>query len=238
MNIMYHFNLRRHRRLFLSALGINLLILSSCLHSKEDEEKPSTAAADNANKVLMITGGKAHDYDTLPRKLAEVLAKTGKMNIHVASNLSALTSDNIKTCDVLMFNTCEDTNLDETQRLLILEALRQGKGLVAMHCALYSFQGWPEWRKIVGAVVNKHDPYTTFDVAVVDSQSSITTDVPRQFSISDEPYLAEEWIEDNHVLVHTVKPHGKINKPEPMAWPTRYAGGHVFSHMFGHDVKA
>ncbi|MBP7935677.1 MAG: ThuA domain-containing protein [Phycisphaerae bacterium] len=189
-------------------------------------------------KVLMIAAGQAHNYDTLPKKLADNLAKDRDLEVRVVGDLGILTPDELSKCDVMMFNNCQDDKLTDAQREAILGALRQGKGLVAMHCALYSFQPWPEWRRIVGCVVRGHDPFTSFESVVVDSDHPIARNVPMEFKISDEPYLAEEWIEDNHVIVQTAEPRGKRSKPEPMVWTTRYAGARVFSIMFGHDEKS
>ncbi len=189
-------------------------------------------------KVLMIVGGIAHDYESLPPKLARVLGKDGDLAVEVTGDLGKLTEQNLKPFDVLVFNNCHDADLNAEQRQAVLAALRRNTGLVAVHCALWSFQSWPEWRNIVGALVLGHDPFTSFDVVTVDRGHPINTDVPERFTIADEPYLVTEWGENNHVVLRTAALHGGRSKPEPPAWTRRYHGSRVVSIMLGHDEQA
>lgn len=221
----------------IALLGLSAILAQAQTTSPSPSTGPSQVTTVPPLKVLMIAAGQAHDYNALPKKLAEALAKDRDIEVRVTGDLAVLNPDELGKCDVMMFNNCQEDRLTDAQREAILGALRQGKGLVAVHCALYSFQPWPEWRKIVGCVVRGHDPFATFGSVVVDSDNPIAKNVPAEFKVSDEPYLAEEWVEDNHVLVQTAEPHGKRSKPEPMAWTTRYAGARVFSIMFGHDEK-
>ncbi len=196
------------------------------------------AAGGAALRVLMIVGGVAHDYEALPRQLAADLAKGRDLDVAVTADLNVLSDAGLKDVDVLLFNTCLDTRLTDAQKAAILGALRGGKGLVALHCAFWSFQDWPEWRKAIGGLVLGHDPFGTYDNIVVDPANPIAAGVPARFSIADEPYVVEDRGEDIHVIVQTADPHGKHKIVQPQAWTTRYNGGRIFSMTFGHDAKA
>jgi len=203
---------------------------------------PSLSANPPSNKrpleVLMIVGGGWHDYEKEPQQLANTLNKNKDINVRVTADLGILTGETADEIDVLMFNCCRDDELTTRQRKVITNTIRKGKGLVAMHCAFWSFQSWPEWRKMLGGVVHKHDPFGPFGAVVVDQNHPITRGLPEQFTITDEPYLADERTEGQHVLVRTAKPHGGRDKPEAMVWTQRYFGGRVFAIMFGHDVRS
>jgi len=188
----------------------------------------------------MLVGGKAHDYDAQPRRLAHNLSSEKQLHVVIASDLSHIDEEMIRDCDVLLFNTCEtcaNTGLGKSQQGAIVEGLRRGKGLVAMHCALYSFQDWPEWREMVGGVVNRHGPFGSFEVAVVDRGHPIAAGLPASFTVTDEPYFVDERGDHNHILVQSSRPHNTREGPEPHAWTTRYRGGRIFVTAFGHDDK-
>ncbi|NLX20971.1 MAG: DUF1080 domain-containing protein [Phycisphaerae bacterium] len=222
-----------HRTLHRIAIAMSVLLAAGASSLPAEQ-----AAEPKPLKVLMIVGGIAHDYETLPPKLARVLGKDEDMIVEVTGDLGRLTDEHLRPFDVLVFNNCHDADLSEDQRQAVLSALRRNTGLVAVHCALWSFQSWPEWRNIVGALVLGHDPFASFDVVVVDHEHPINTDVPDRFTIADEPYLVTEWGGNNHVLLRTAALHGGRDKPEPMAWTTRYHGSRVVSIMPGHDEQA
>ena len=186
----------------------------------------------------MIVGGQAHDYEKEPLQLADKLSMAKDIHIRITDDLGELTGKNADRVDVLLFNCCTQAELSERQRKVIVNTVGKGKGLVAMHCAFWSFQDWLEWRHIVGGIVQKHDPYGPFDAVVVDRNHPITRGLPERFAITDEPYVADERTEGQHVLVRTARPHGGHTSPEAMVWTQRYAGGRVFSIMFGHDAKS
>ena len=47
-----------------------------------------------------------------------------------------------------------------------------------MHCALWCFQDWPEWRKMLGGLVLKHDKFGPYEDGVVYPMHPIAKDVP------------------------------------------------------------
>ena len=103
-------------------------------------------------RVLMITGGEYHDYETLPPELASRLTGRGETDIEITRDLSTLNEASIAPYDVLLFNTCTQETLDEAARGAIIEHVRSGKGLVSMHASLRSFRWWPQWAEMLGAV--------------------------------------------------------------------------------------
>ena len=102
---------------------------------------------------------------------------------------------------MLLFHCCTQAELSERQRKVIVNTVSKGKGLVALHCAFWSFQDWPEWRHIVGGIVQGHDPFGPFDAVVVDRNHPITRGLPERFAITDEPYLAGEQGKTNAVTL-------------------------------------
>lgn len=211
-----------------------LFVLSA--YVRADAAEPAGSAAPPV-RVLMFVGGVAHDYGNLPKRLAEQLRAEYGLDVRVTADLGDLRDDVLGRYDVIAFNTCLDTKLDDRQKNAIIAAVRAGRGLVAIHCAFWSFQDWPEWRKMIGGLVLGHDPFGAYEAVVVDPANPIAEGVPAKFTVADEPYLLTERGDDIRVIVQTAKPHGKHTGPEPQVWTTRYAGGRVFGMTFGHDEQ-
>jgi len=203
--------------------------------------EPSAATPNPATRpalrALMFVGGTAHDYVELPRRLAHNLRKDGELDIRVTTDLADLCDDVLRPYDVVVFNTCLDTKLTEAQKKAVVGALRDGKGLVAVHCAYWSFQDWPEWRKIIGGLVLAHDKFGPYEDVVVDRGHPIAAGLPARFTVTDEAYYVEQPGDDIHVIVQTADVHKDRKAPEPQVWTKRYAGGRVFAITLGHDEK-
>ncbi|MDM8007734.1 MAG: ThuA domain-containing protein [Phycisphaerae bacterium] len=187
---------------------------------------------------LMFVGGHAHDFDAEPLRLAEVLKQQEGIDIRVHTGLDELTAENVATVDVLMFNACLDKGMDETKQRVLLDALRQGKGLVALHCALWCFQDWPEWRRILGGLVLRHDKFGPYEVRGVHPMHPIAQGVPTTFTITDEAYYLDERAPDICLIAQTVRTHPGRENPDPQVWTNRYMGGRVFVNAMGHDEQA
>jgi type 1 glutamine amidotransferase len=208
---------------------------AACAHAQTPAR--STAASRPALRVLMFVGGVAHDYNALPRQLVHNLGRDGDLDIRITADLADLRDDVLRQYDAISFNTCLDTKLTEAQRNAIVSALRAGKGLVAVHCAYWSFQDWPEWRKMIGGLVLTHDKFGPYDDVVVDRGHPIVAGLPARFTVTDEAYYVEQPGDDIHVIVQTADVHKGRKAPEPQAWTTRSAGGRVFAITLGHDAQ-
>jgi type 1 glutamine amidotransferase len=185
----------------------------------------------------MLVGGKAHDFDALPKQLADRLDADG-VKVRLTHDWNDFNKQNLADIDVMAFNCCYQYDLPEAQRQAILDALADKKGLVIMHCAVWSFQDWPAWGEIAGGRFDVHDPFGSFESVVVDRGHPITRGVPERFTLTDEAYVMKDFTGDRHALVMSVKPHGRHPEPEPFVWTSRYLGARVFAILYGHDDKA
>jgi len=202
------------------------------------------AIADSASskckpiRVLMLVGGPAHDFEQLPRKLADRLEANGGIRVRITHDVADFNAAALADVDVLMFNCCHKEPPGDAVQRAIVDALAAGKGLVAMHCAFWSFQGWEEWREIIGGVFESHDKFGLVEAAVVDRYHPILRGVPAKFAFQDEAYVVTGRSENEHPLVNSLKVHGGHPTPEAMVWTKRYRGSRVFAILFGHDDKS
>ena len=194
-------------------------------------------------KVLMVVGGDSHDYTGLPIQLAARLTARGDMDVEVTDNLAGLTAESMKPYGVLVFNTCHRPPLTAEFKQAVLDHVRNGGGLVAVHCSLWSYVDWPEWSRLIGGFVETHDAFCEYEAVVLDPAHPVTTSVGNRFSIADEPYLVDQRGSDITVLVQTAGVHkdprgGTRTGPEPQAWIRHEGRGRVFVTTFGHDARA
>lgn len=193
-------------------------------------------------KVLMIVGGEYHDYVDLPRTLAERLTERGQIAVEVTDDLASLTADRIEPFGVLVFNTCHRPALSDEFKSAVLRYVEGGKGLVAVHCALWSYESWPQWAEMLGGYVEAHDKYGPYEVVVLDPAHPTMIGLGNRFEVTDEPYLVERRDPAATVLIETARPHrdpqGKERPgPEPQVWVKPYGKGRIFVTTFGHDEK-
>lgn len=204
-------------------------------HAAEKTDAPA--------RVLMLVGGDHHDYDALPRQFAARLGQGDRLKIDITADLSRVTAAGLADYDVLFVQTCHQEKLSDAARSAIVEFAASGKGLVAMHCAFWSYQDWPEWRKLIGAFVATHDKFGPYEVTILDPAHPIVRDLDRRFTVTDEPYFVEEADPKMNVLVRTSATHKDKDgrprpAPEPQVWTRTHGKGRVFATTFGHDAKS
>ena len=154
-----------------------------------------------------------------------------------------LKPDEIKNYDVVvLYDLWQD--ISEEAKTNFVTMLRQGKGLVALHHCIASYQKWGEYEKIVGgkyhldkwtengveksASTYKHD--VDVPVKVADSQHPVTRGV-RDFTIHDETYGGFTVLPGMMPLLTTEEP----TSSKTIAWVHEYEKAHVVYIELGHD---
>lgn len=132
-------------------------------------------------------------------------------------------------------------------RIVFVKLLRQGKGLVALHHSLASYQTWDEYRHIIGGRWHtqkwmqngKEQPASTFQhdvqfkVHIVDNKHPVTKGL-QDFDIRDETYGNFEVLPKVKPLLTTDEPtSGRV-----IAWAHTYGKSRVVYIQLGHDHYA
>lgn len=193
-------------------------------------------------KILLIVGGQYHNYTELPQTLTQNLqAKLeGKLDpkFTISSDLSLLRSDSLSKYNALMMNVCEQTPLTSEERDGFLQAVSNGLPVIALHCTFWSFQDWPEFKKVLGAFVPGHGHFGTFCLEKTRTKSPILDLIPSNFELTDEPYIVNERDPSMDVLIQTCKSVEDRPGVEPEVWTKSYNRGKIFAMTFGHDARA
>ncbi|MFA6244322.1 MAG: ThuA domain-containing protein [Candidatus Hydrogenedentales bacterium] len=204
----------------------------------EDAAKPVRA--------LIVTGG--HDFDRAEFFAAFDTMKgiTWKEVQHPAAN-DMYTKEASEQYDVVVLYDMVQTISEEQKQNLIRLLKEDGKGLVAVHHCLSSYQDWPEYTRIIGGKYYLADvvengkvvrPGSTYDhdqkfrVQIVDPAHPITKGIT-DFEIEDETYKGFEVLEG-------VKPLLRVEHPKCgpiVGWTHDYGKAHVAYTLLGHDKK-
>jgi hypothetical protein len=99
-------------------------------------------------RVLVVTGG--HDYDVagFERLWASDAGLDPRLETHPKA-LETITSPAAKDFDAIVLYDMYQP-ISEEQKTLYARLVQSGKGIVALHHSLASFQAWPEYERIIG----------------------------------------------------------------------------------------
>jgi len=217
--------------------------------------------------VLFVVGGVFHDFDALPATTAEAIRKRLEpqvaMDFLITKDLDMLRPERIRAFDLLMLDVCQVADLSPEQEKGLVQAVRHGLPVVAIHCSLFSYPSWPEFRKMLGGYVPGHATRGPMCVNVIRPGEAITAGLPAQFEIDDEPFMVDDRDPADRDYVETCKVYKEeqpvtVKAPdgetiharmsmgtgpdrkgvEPLVWTKTYGKGRVFAMAFGHDLES
>jgi len=196
-------------------------------------------------KGLIITGG--HGFQEEPFfEMFDSFEDFSYDAVVFPEAFGKLTPEAAEPYDALVFyDMWQDIN--EAQKSAFIELTQEGKGLVILHHALLSYQGWDEYADIVGGRFYTQPrtrngvemPTGTVEhgiqlkVHIADKNHPVTQGV-EDFEIVDETYN-RFWVSDDvHVLLTTEHPSsGPI-----IGWAHQYENSKVVHIELGHDELA
>ncbi len=217
----------------------------------------ATSRAEDAVKVLIVTGDHGHKWQETTPVLKELLTKAGhKVDVTEKPRLD-LTSEKLSQYNVILFNyrntgrgaqANPDSVWTGANKEAFIQAVKQGVGLVVYHHASSAFTGDAEfdrefeklsaggWRK-----QGFHGKMHEFDV-VVRKEHPITQGITSFHHGRDELYQ-NSLITDGSQVLATAFSEPSIDpkntgKHEPMVWVNQYGKGRVVQNALGHDVEA
>ncbi|MFO8013958.1 MAG: ThuA domain-containing protein [Phycisphaerae bacterium] len=228
-----------HPILLAVAAGMLLAIAGAIRPSAE------AAGADKPVKAVVLTGG--HGFQEKPF-VAMFDAMEGLEATHVALKDHSEIFEDVSGWPydtIVLYNMTQ--HISEKRRKNFLSLLDKGVGLVVLHHAMAAWQGWPEFREIVGGqfllkpttidgVKYKKSGWkhgVDYTVHVADPKHPVTRGV-KDFEIHDETYC-RYWVSPKaHVILTT----DEKTSDEAIGWTRTYKGAKVCYLINGHDGKA
>jgi hypothetical protein len=196
-------------------------------------------------RVIVVTGG--HDYDV--PGFENLLRSDGEISWRhlqhpgALDELLELPPDGFDA--VVLYDLYQPITFEQAAAFSVL--FRRGMGLVALHHSLASYQGWPEYERIVGgkfflmdSLEDGHERSASgfrdgceIPVEIPDPEHPVTRGlVP--FTIHDEAYSAFSVEPSVHPLLLTRhRESGPV-----LGWAKPYGRGRVVYLQSGHDRRA
>jgi hypothetical protein len=227
---------------------ILLAVAAGVLLATAGAMSPSAGAPDADKKpvkAVVLTGG--HGFQEKPF-VAMFNAMEGIEATHVALKDHSEIFEDVSDWPydtIVLYNMTQ--NISEKRRKNFLSLLDKGVGLVVLHHAMAAWQGWPEFREIVGGQFLlkpttiggvkyeksgwKHG--VDYTVHVADPKHPVTRGV-KDFEIHDETYC-RYWVSPKaHVILTT----DEKTSDEAIGWTRTYKRAKVCYLINGHDGKA
>lgn len=228
-----------------SPLLVPVLLLAAVITFTVAAGPAARGRAQATTRVLVVTGG--HDFEEQP--FFQVFKDNPSITFRAVRHPdahAALTPAAAADYDVIVLYDMWQP-IDAQARRAFVDVLRAGRGLVALHHCLGSYQDWDEYRRIIGgryflkdtivdgktwkASTYKHDE--RIKISVADPGHPVTAGVG-PFEILDEVYGGYEVLPDSRPLLTTDHP---ANTPT-LGWWRTYGAARVVYLQLGHDHHA
>ena len=200
-------------------------------------------AAPNKIKVLLVTGFDvdSHVWQESTKLVQAILDKTGRFDVTLSQDKEAFASLDLDDYNVVVLSYGFWNEPDPSQKAKrgLLDYVKNGGNVVALHFACSSFQDWDEYAVLLGRVWKKglggHGPYGEFTVNIKNPQHPITKGV-KDFKTEDELYAKLSGDADIEVLASAYSDWSK--KVEPIVFWKRYGKGRVLQNVLGHGLDS
>ncbi len=188
-------------------------------------------------RTAIITGG--HDFEVIPFHHLFRSFDSIDPYIQHMEDFASSSQEVREWYDVVLFYNMykgHPTEQGPGKQKPALEQLgRTEQGIVVLHHAVLSYQGWEIWEDIVdrdtGGFQFHHDQ--ELPVSVADQEHAITQGLD-DWTMQDETYELNAAGQESHVLLQTSCPNSVGN----LAWVRRYRNSRVFCFFCGHDHVA
>lgn len=172
--------------------------------------------AEKRIRVLIISGYNSyeHDWTGVDETLRRLLQDSGRFDVRVIEDFDHGNLATLKDFDVVILNYSSRWVYDdptehrwspEAEKALF-DYVREGGGLVAYHSSFTFGYNWPEYRRLVGAVMapteSRRSPPGGFPVHIVDRNDPITRGVREYiWTYNDDMYTNMSFAPDAKIHV-------------------------------------
>jgi type 1 glutamine amidotransferase len=202
----------------------------------------SLASAAEPLKVLYITGGCCHDYESQKAILVPGLETRANIEMTVlhegGTSLDHKVSiysqpDWSKGYDVVFHNECFADVKDPAFLRKIVAEHEKGTPAVVMHCAMHCYRaGTDDWFKFCGVTSPGHGKHYAY-VAKTIAEHPVLAGLPKEWQLpKDELYYIDKLWPTATPLVEGMSEERK--KMQTVIWTNQYGNARVFGTTIGH----
>src|SRR4051794_1450906 len=192
---------------------------------------PDSAMAQPKPIKVLFLGDKGHHHpDERFRQWMPALASRG-IHVTYTDEVSALNPKLLADYHGLLIYA-NTARIEPAQETALLDFVRGGKGLIAVHCASYCFLNSPKYTELVGAQFQKHGT-GTFQTVVAAPEHPVMWGFSG-FASWDETYVHTKHNEKERTVLEW-RMEGSTK--EPWTWVRSHEKGRVFYTAWGHDER-
>lgn len=203
---------------------------------------PSVNAAEKV-QVLLVTGFDvgSHKWQDSAKLNQAILEKSGRFDVTISEDKEVFASPKLSSYDVLVLNFgfWKEADPSDAAKQGLLDYVKNGGNVVALHFACSSFQGWTAYADLLGRVWVKgtggHGPYGEFTVEVKNAAHPVTKGMT-DFQTEDELYAKLSGDEEIEVLATADSKWS--GKTEPIVFVKSYGKGRVLQNVLGHGIDS
>lgn len=159
-------------------------------------------------KVLIISGRNSyeHDWTGVNNRLRTIMQDTGRFDVRVTEDFDEGNLATLKDYDVVFLNYASRWNYADKEQHLwsdgafraLYDYVAQGGGLVAYHSSFTWGRDIPEYRRLLGAVMqpgtSRRAPPDAFQVRIVDREHPVTKGLrPYVWTFMEDMYTAMDF---------------------------------------------
>lgn len=198
------------------------------------------------NRILYVTHSAGYRHASIPVSIAAVdtLAhRSGLFEVVATEDVSLLNAATLAGFDAVLFFTSGELPISDSQKLDLLQFVRDGKGFAGVHSATDTLYTWPEYGELIGARFNGHPWVQPVRLDVEDPDHPAMTPVRPSLDITEEIYQFRDFSRSRSRVLMTVDQHSVdlsargVNPDTedfPSAWCHLYGAGRVFYTALGH----
>ena len=194
-------------------------------------------------KVLIVTGFDvgSHKWEESAKLNQAILRESGKFDVEISPDKEVFASDDLSDYDVLVLNFGFWNEPDPSDKAKegLLDYVRDGGNVVALHFACSSFQDWKGYGELLGRTwvkgVGGHGPYGEFTVNIKADDHPVTKGM-KDFTTEDELYAKLSG--DAEIEVLATADSEWSGKTEPIVFTKSYGKGRVLQNVLGHGIDS
>ncbi len=221
----------------------SLLAIAICLSGVFTFIRSAAAAPPKPLKVLLVTGGCCHDYETQKNLLAKGIEARTYAEVTVVHQGGSATNAKIplyakadwaKGYDVVIHDECFADVKDPAYTQRVLAPHQEGTPALVLHCAMHCYRdGTDNWFKFCGVTSRRHGAHYPHEVLNRDASHPVMKTFGAGWA---NPAGELYWIEKVWPTAHplaSAKNREKGNE-EVCVWTNQYGKARVFGTTLGH----
>ena len=213
--------------------------------------KRATATPARPRKLLILDRANVFYHPTIPlanRAIELMGRRTGAFETTVDHGYGMLTPPRLAMFDGLVLNNTSNWTITGDQKKALLEFVRSGGGLMAVHGATWNFADWPEGQAMLGGRLVGHPWHDsgTWAVKIDDPEHPLCRAFDHKgFWIHDEIYMFNELCSRQRLRVlvsldmtkaANQVPGRRADNDHAISWIHEYGNGRVFYCSLGNNV--